>query len=148
MTRKHSRPSPIAVGLSFVAAGALGLIVLSVGTEPVATQQSNFMGGSPSVLEHEMTTLRLRFPAGSRSNWHSHSDGQLLMLEEGRGLTQERGGPIREVGPGEPWYTPAGVEHWHGAAPDEDAVQWTIYGGPVEWLEPVRDPEYLAPAGG
>ena len=46
-------------------------------------------------------------------------------------------------GPGEPWFTAEGVEHWHGAAPDEDALQLTIYEGSVEWLEPVQDEEYL-----
>jgi hypothetical protein len=28
--------------------------------------------------------------------------------------------------PGQPWFTPAGVEHWHGAAPDQEALQLTI----------------------
>ena len=43
---------------------------------------------------------RLKFPKGSRSNWHSHSWGQLLMVEQGHGLTQERGGALRIVAPG------------------------------------------------
>ncbi len=89
-------------------------------------------------------TSRLRFPKGSRSNWHSHSWGQLLMVEEGKGLTQVRGQAVREVLPGEPWFTKAGVEHWHGAAPDTDMLQLTIYEGNVNWLEPVTDKEYLA----
>ena len=38
------------------------------------------------------------------------------MLEEGRGRTQVRGGPVLETVPGQPWWTAAGVEHWHGAA--------------------------------
>jgi len=71
--------------------------------------------------------LRLRFSAGSRSNWHTHlAWGQLLMIEEGRGRHQVRGGPIQEMLPGQPWFTPAGVEHWHGAAPDQEALQLTI----------------------
>ena len=45
-------------------------------------------------------TLRLKFPAGSRSNWHSHASGQLLMIEEGKGRTQERNGPLLEMSPG------------------------------------------------
>ncbi len=49
--------------------------------------------------------------------------------------------------PGEPWWTPAGVEHWHGAAPDEDALQLTIYEGTVDWLEGVPDDVYLATPG-
>jgi quercetin dioxygenase-like cupin family protein len=46
--------------------------------------------------------------------------------------------------PGQPWYTKAGVEHWHGAAPDQDVVQLTIYEGDVKWLEPVSDEAYKA----
>lgn len=34
------------------------------------------------------------------------------------------------------------VEHWRGAHPDEAAVQWTIYGGTVNWLDPVQDEQY------
>ena len=110
-----------------------------------AAQQSNFMGGTPSQLDVKaVRTLRLKFPAGSRSNWHSHSNGQLLMLEEGLGRTQDRNGPLLEMVPGAPRYTKAGVEHWHGAAPDKDSVQLTIYEGEVKWLEPVTDAVYKA----
>jgi quercetin dioxygenase-like cupin family protein len=112
----------------------------------VAGQGSNFMGGTPaSVDAKNVRTTRLRFPKGSRSNWHSHTWGQLLMLEEGRGRTQVRGGPVLETVPGQPWWTAAGVEHWHGAAPDQDALQLTIYEGEVKWLEAVTDQQYLAP---
>lgn len=108
-------------------------------------QQSNFAGGTPSrVPSDKISTSRLKFPKGSRSNWHTHSWGQLLMVEEGRGLTQERGGQVREVLPGQPWFTTAGIEHWHGAAPDTDMLQLTIYEGDVKWLEPVTDEQYHA----
>ncbi len=111
-----------------------------------AAQQSNFVGGNPTQLDAKaIRTLRLKFPAGSRSNWHSHSAGQLLMVEEGKGRTQERNGPLIEMGPGQPWYTKAGIEHWHGAAPDLDVQQLTIYEGEVKWLEPVTDAIYKAP---
>jgi len=93
-----------------------------------------------------VTPLRTRSVAnaGSRSNWHSHASGQLLMIEEGKGRTQERNGPLLEMTPGVPWFTKAGIEHWHGAAPDQDVVQLTIYEGDVKWLEPVTDAVYKA----
>jgi quercetin dioxygenase-like cupin family protein len=122
----------IAAGLAITIAGA-------------AAQQSNFVGGTPAQLDAKaIRTLRLKFPAGSRSNWHSHSAGQLLMIEEGKGRTQERNGPLLEMTAGVPWFTKAGVEHWHGAAPDLDVVQLTIYEGDVKWLEPVTDAVYKA----
>jgi quercetin dioxygenase-like cupin family protein len=124
------------------AVSALVTVGLSEGS---AAQQSNFMGGAPEVLElGDVRTLRLRFPAGVRSNWHTHSDGQLLMLESGRGLTQVRGQALLEIQPGEPWWTAAGVEHWHGAHLDEASVQWTIYEGAVTWMDPVTDDQYRA----
>ena len=119
---------------------AAGVMVMMAGA---AAQQSNFMGGNPTQMDAKaIRTLRLKFPAGSRSNWHSHSHGQLLMIEEGKGRTQERGGPLLEMTPGAPWHTKAGVEHWHGADPAQDVVQLTIYEGEVKWLEPVTDAVY------
>jgi quercetin dioxygenase-like cupin family protein len=132
MNRSRILVALIATGVAITMAGA-------------AAQQSNFMGGTPAQLDAKaVRTLRLKFPAGSRSNWHSHSHGQLLMLEEGLGRTQDRNGPLLVMRPGEPRYTKAGVEHWHGAAPDQDSVQLTIYEGEVKWLEPVTDAVYKA----
>lgn len=145
---RRPRVSPrVRLALSLGSACALAwTYLLALDAGPTATQQSNFMGGSPRVLEvGDLRTQRLEFPAGSRSNWHTHPDGQLLMIEEGRARTQERGRPVREMHPGQPWYTPAGVEHWHGAAPDQNSIQWTIYAGQVTWLEPVDDAAYHAP---
>ena len=143
-----NRPGPLREVVPGLAAAAVFAWIL-VGQQGSAAQ-SNFMGGNPTRVDSEkVSTLRLRFPAGSRSNWHSHSWGQLLMVEEGKGLTQERGKPVREVLPWQPWFTAAGVEHWHGAAPDTDMLQMTIYEGTVKWLEPVTDAQYkMAPAKG
>src|SRR3954464_1886470 len=92
----------------------------------VAGQTSNFMGGTPAAVDAaKVRTTRLKFPKGSRSNWHSHTWGQLLMLEEGAGRTQVRGGAMIDTKPGQPWWTAAGVEHWHGAAPDKKAAART-----------------------
>jgi quercetin dioxygenase-like cupin family protein len=122
------------------------LIALMLAAAPVwiVGQQSTFVGGTPtSVDASAVRTTRLRFAKGSRSNWHTHTWGQLLMIEEGKGRTQVRGGPVQEMLPGHPWWTAANVEHWHGAAPDQDALQLTIYEGTVKWLEPVTDQEYM-----
>jgi quercetin dioxygenase-like cupin family protein len=138
----------LAIVLSAVVVAAT-LVTLRT-REVNAAQQSNFMGGAPEILERgtmgDVAALKLRFPAGVRSNWHSHSDGQLLMVESGIGLHQVRGGQIEARGPGDPWWTPAGIEHWHGAALDQDVVQWTFYAGQPTWLEPVTDDQYKMPA--
>lgn len=157
--------SRFALALGVIAAGVLGWVLLPSPAESEAAQQSTFMGGTPEIMdspevrnlgqvlqmlvEHGdeldsegLRTLRLRFPAGVRSNWHTHTDGQLLMVEEGVGLHQVRGEPIEARQPGDAWWTRSGVEHWHGAHPEEDVVQLTIYSGEVDWMDPVSDEEY------
>ena len=142
------QPSRVEIGLSLAAACAFVWILVGQQGEIATAAQSNFMGGNPSRVDsEELRSIRLLFPAGSRSNWHTHSWGQLLMIEEGRGRTQVRGEPVHEMLPGQPWFTGAGIEHWHGAAPGEDALQMTIYEGTVDWMDPVSDYEYSVPPG-
>ncbi len=138
----------VVLALALMGLGVFGFSLLTDPVESLAQQQSRFMGGNPSIVDsEEVTTLRLLFPAGSRSNWHSHTDGQLLMVEEGGGRTQVRGQSLQVMEPGQPWWTDAGVEHWHGAGLEQDALQMTIYSGTVTWLEPVSDDVYGAAPG-
>lgn len=90
-----------------------------------------------------MLTRRLRFEAGARTNWHTHTHRQMIWAEEGRGLYQEMGEPVKELVKDVPVLTKANVPHWHGAAPDSHVVQLTIYGGDIKWGAPVTDAEYL-----
>jgi quercetin dioxygenase-like cupin family protein len=144
---KLQTPSRLHAFTGIAGGGVLVILLAGAHQDRLSAQQSNFMGGTPTRMPSDkISTLRLKFPAGSRSNWHSHTWGQLLMVEEGKGLTQVRGGPVQEVGPGQPWFTNGGIEHWHGAASDADMVQLTIYEGDVKWLEPVTDQQYRAPA--
>lgn len=151
MTDKNDKQKKSSTPLLIISACAvlvLGWLILGNQVDPISAQESNFMGGAPSISDSdEVRTLRLIFPAGVRSNWHSHSWGQLLMVEEGRGLTQDRDGPLLEMHPGEPWWTPSGREHWHGAHPEEEVLQLTIYEGEVNWMEGVTDEVYNATPG-
>ncbi len=118
-----------------------GLAVLLVAK---AQSQSNFVGGEPARSQtSNVRTSELRFEAGSRSNWHSHGNFQVIMAEEGRGRTQVRGEPLQEMLPGVAHFTPRGVVHWHGAAPDSHMVQLTISSGETSWLGPVSEEDYL-----
>jgi quercetin dioxygenase-like cupin family protein len=144
MTKRRGQMARFVVAAAIVG-GGMAVLLLARGPSAFAQTQSTFMGGTPSRMPSDkISTLRLKFPKGSRSNWHAHTWGQLLMVEEGRGVTQERGAPARIVLPGQPWFTKGGVEHWHGAGPDEDMLQLTIYEGEVKWLEPVTDDAYRA----
>ncbi|MGZ3218364.1 (R)-mandelonitrile lyase [Paracoccus sp. T5] len=87
------------------------------------------------------------FEPGARTAWHTHPAGQTLIVTFGRGLVQHEGGPVREIRAGDVVWFPAGEKHWHGAAPDTAmshiAIQETIDGTAVTWMEKVSDSEYL-----
>lgn len=86
------------------------------------------------------------FAPGTRSAWHTHPAGQILIVTSGKGWVQEEGGEKREIKPGDVIWTPPGVKHWHGAAPTNSmghiAVTNVVDGKNVEWLEKVSDEQY------
>ena len=104
---------------------------------------NNFTGTIEIVDSAEMRSSRIRFEAGARTNWHVHSEPQLLLIEEGSGRWQERGGAVQVLNAGEPVLTRAAVSHWHGAAPDQAATQFSVYAGTLDWQQAVSDAEYL-----
>ena len=87
------------------------------------------------------------FQPGARSNWHVHPVGQMLIVTEGEGRTQEWGKPVQVIKAGDVITCPAGVKHWHGAAPNSAMSHISICeavepGKVVEWLEKVTDDQY------
>jgi quercetin dioxygenase-like cupin family protein len=92
------------------------------------------------------TGAYVTFEPGARSNWHVHPAGQRLVVTSGVGLTQEWGGPIVEIHPGDVIWCPPGVKHWHGASPTTAmthlAFSGVLDGKTVEWLEKVTDKQY------
>ena len=90
------------------------------------------------------------FEPGCRNNWHIHhaqsGGGQILICVAGRGFYQEAGKPAQELHPGDVVNIPAGVKHWHGAAPDSWfshlAVEVPGTETANEWLEAVNGAEY------
>jgi quercetin dioxygenase-like cupin family protein len=104
----------------------------------------NFTGGAVTKLEDKSSAAiaHFRFGPGSRTKWHSHSGGQIILVEEGIGLTQVKGGPVIELHAGETTYAGPGVVHWHGAAPDKGGVQYNVTRGDITWLDEVTDAEY------
>jgi quercetin dioxygenase-like cupin family protein len=103
---------------------------------------NNFTGNITVGNTKDMSSSRIKFDAGARTNWHLHSAPQLLLVEEGRGRLQELGESIKDVPAGQPVLTKANVLHWHGAAPDQSALQFSVYSGTLEWKEKVTDEEY------
>jgi hypothetical protein len=56
------------------------------------------------------------------------------------------GGTIEEVRPGDIVWFPPGLKHWHGASPTTAtthiAIQESINGKNVDWMEKVSDDQY------
>lgn len=123
------------------------LLLLAVLMVAASAQQpnSNFTGTIQRLTETPPGLITyIHFDAGARTKWHIHEKGQLVLVEEGVGLTQEKGGPIIELHAGEVIWCPPGVAHWHGAAPDKGGTQYNVTRGAITWLDPVTDQEYTA----
>lgn len=88
------------------------------------------------------------FEPGARTAWHTHPLGQTLIVTAGCGWTQCEGEPIVEIRPGDVVWCPPGHRHWHGATPTcsmtHIAIQESLDGKFVEWMQHVSDEEYLA----
>ena len=86
------------------------------------------------------------FELGARTAWHTHPLGQTLIITAGCGRVQRWDGPTEEVHPGDVIRFAPGEKHWHGAAPttamSHIAIQETLDGKAVEWLEHVSDHQY------
>ena len=124
--------------------GMLALLgVLLVASGYAQQNEPRFTGKSVAMEGKDLSVARRSFEAGARTYWHSHSNGQLFMVEDGRMRTQKKGGPMRELGKGESDYARPNVIHWHGAAPGQSAVQINVgFGGDAKWLDQVTDAEY------
>ena len=89
---------------------------------------------------------QVTFEPGARTAWYSHPLGQTLIVTSGLGWVQREDGPIEEIQPGDVvWFAP-GEKHWHGASPGvamtHIAVQESLDGRTVDWMEQVSDAQY------
>jgi quercetin dioxygenase-like cupin family protein len=86
------------------------------------------------------------FEPGSRTAWHSHPLGQILIVIAGCGLVQRWNGPVEQIRPGDVVWIPSDEKHWHGAtsttAMTHIAIQEQLGGKTAEWMEKVSDEQY------
>ncbi|TPW26746.1 cupin domain-containing protein [Martelella alba] len=86
------------------------------------------------------------FEPGARTAWHTHPAGQTIIITFGKGRVQREGGPVEEVSQGDIVWFPAEEKHWHGASAETAmshiAIQESINGSPVTWMEKVSDEDY------
>ncbi|MEG0482547.1 MAG: carboxymuconolactone decarboxylase family protein [Acinetobacter sp.] len=92
----------------------------------------------------------VNFEAGTITNWHSHPQGQYLIVTEGEGRTQEWGKPIQTIHKGDTIWCPPNVKHWHGASEHRAMSHIAITpvatdGKSVTWLGKVDLPTQSKP---
>ena len=127
--------------------------IIRSGTNPSAPGPDDYFTGTvridPLFAAEEpgrASGAHVTFEPGARTAWHTHPAGQTLIVTFGRGRVQREGGPIEEISQGDVVWFPAGEKHWHGAQPDTAmshiAIQESIDGSPVTWLEQVSDEDY------
>ena len=128
ITRAGSRPSTVGPADWFT--GAVRIDPLFTAADPARTAGNS-----------------VTFEPGARTAWHTHPLGQTLIVITGCGRVQREGGPIEEIRPGDVVWFPPGEKHWHGAtaanAMTHIAIQESLDGKAVDWLEKVSDEQYV-----
>ncbi len=86
---------------------------------------------------------------GTRTFWHTHAHGQLMIVTRGKGWVQAEGGPVQQMNIGDVIWTPAGLSHWHGASKKSGITYTTaaddLGDTPTSWGQPVTDAQYNGP---
>jgi len=86
--------------------------------------------------------LVVYFSSGGRTRPHTHKQGQILHILEGRGIVAIEG-ERRQVTADDVVVIPPGVWHWHGANPDTAmshlALQGPASSGDLNWDVDERD---------
>lgn len=141
---------------SAVAADAAQSMTLVRNGEQASIQgaPANFVGSAridplfPVRAPSRVSAGYVTFQPGARSMWHSHPLGQTLVVTAGTGWVQQEGGEKQVIKPGDVIWTPPGVKHWHGATDRTGmthmAIQESLDGKNVEWMEPVTEAQYEA----
>ena len=92
---------------------------------------------APVVVYH------VEFDPGGRTNWHTHSGAQWLLVVEGRIRIQAWGQPPQDITAGDAVVIAPGEKHWHGALPDARGVHFALnVDSTTTWMEPVSDQRY------
>ena len=129
-----------------------------VGSQPSAKGSSDWFTGTVRIDPlfqapdpGSVAGASVTFEPGARTAWHTHTLGQTLIVTAGHGWAQRWGGPKEEIRPGDVVWIPPGEKHWHGGAPTTGmvhiAMQESLDGTHVTWMEHVTDAEYSASLG-
>ncbi|WP_369765352.1 carboxymuconolactone decarboxylase family protein [Flavobacterium sp. WC2429] len=88
----------------------------------------------------------ISFEKKARTNWHSHTSGQILFVIEGIGYYQELDKPIQLIQKGDVVKIPKNITHWHGASHNSAmrhiALVPEFDKDTTDWLQAVSNEEY------
>ena len=129
-----------------------------VGSQPSAKGPADWFTGSVRIdplfqAPHpaRVAGASVTFEPSARTAWHTHPLGQTLIVTAGRGWVQREGGPVEVIRPGDVVWLPPGEKHWHGATSTTGmthiAIQESLDGKAVDWLEHVTEAEYVTEPG-
>lgn len=109
-----------------------------------ARNTAHFTGDSyvASLADVNLPVANVTFVHGAHTYWHiHHGTSQTLLAVSGKGYYQLDGQAPHVLLPGQRVTIPAGVRHWHGAAPghmfQHIAVMEPVQRAWTEWREPV-----------
>jgi quercetin dioxygenase-like cupin family protein len=130
------------------------MTITPVGTRTVQKGPSDWFTGDVTIepLSNPPEPSRVgvasvTFQPGARSAWHKHPLGQTLIVTSGVGWHCCDGEPVEEIREGDVVWCPPNQRHWHGATPESAmthiAIQESLDGSPVTWMEKVTDEDYL-----
>ncbi len=91
---------------------------------------------------------QVTFEPCTRTDWHYHDGGQILLVTEGVGVLGIEGEPARIMQAGDVIFIPPGKRHFHSAINDSwfahIAISVNPNAGTTNWFEKVSDDEYLS----
>jgi quercetin dioxygenase-like cupin family protein len=133
------------------------MIIQRSGSQPSAKGPSDWFTGTVRIdplysveAPSSMAGNTVTFEPGARTAWHTHPLGQTLIITSGRGLVQRIDGVVETVLPGDVVRFAPDEKHWHGASAETAmthlAVQESLDGKAVDWMEHVTDAQYGAKA--
>jgi quercetin dioxygenase-like cupin family protein len=86
---------------------------------------------------------RVEFESGGRTNWHTHSGPQWLLIVDGPVRAQSWGQPAQDLAVGDAVVFAPGEKHWHGAVPGSRGAHLAVnVNVKTTWLEPVSEDDY------
>ncbi|HIN70177.1 MAG TPA: cupin domain-containing protein [Acidobacteria bacterium] len=92
-----------------------------------------------------VNAYRVAFQPRARTDWHTHSGTQLLIILDGVCRLQTDAGAVTEITAGDVVSIEPGERHWHGASAKGPMTHLAVnVASTTSWFEKVTDDEYDA----